>query len=207
MEASFLTTILTFPPVILTILLGIILIYWIFVLLGALDIDVWGDISEGENMGDFLVAAGLAEIPFTIVISLWVLCSWVLTTVATYYLMFPLSSELAQFAMGLGIFVVGIAIALFMTTLLVKPLRPLFVTHEIHAQDKLVGKVCVVSTLRVDENFGQAAYDDKGAGLILAVRAQTPNRLTKGAKALIISYHSNDNTYFVTSYDEIISKS
>ncbi|HEU0034159.1 MAG TPA: hypothetical protein VFQ53_26205 [Kofleriaceae bacterium] len=51
---------LRFPTVIFTIGLGIILIYWVFVLLGALDIDLFGDADvsgAGKGIGDAIVAA------------------------------------------------------------------------------------------------------------------------------------------------------
>jgi hypothetical protein len=45
---------LRFPTVIFTIGLGIVLIYWLFVLLGALDIDLFGhgDVGGGHDIGD-----------------------------------------------------------------------------------------------------------------------------------------------------------
>jgi hypothetical protein len=49
---------LTFPNVVFTIALGIVIVYWLFVLLGALDIDLFGghDVGGAHDIGD--VAGG-----------------------------------------------------------------------------------------------------------------------------------------------------
>ncbi len=52
---------LRFPTVIFTIGLGVILIYWLFVLIGALDIDLFGDADiagAGKGLGDVIGHAG-----------------------------------------------------------------------------------------------------------------------------------------------------
>ena len=42
---------LEFPTVVFTIVLGIVLVYWLFVLLGALDIDLFGgDVCRGPRL-------------------------------------------------------------------------------------------------------------------------------------------------------------
>src|SRR4051812_46032257 len=45
--AAFLAVILAFPSVIYTVLLGVVLVYWLFVFIGALHIN-----ALGEGMGD-----------------------------------------------------------------------------------------------------------------------------------------------------------
>ncbi|HBL31463.1 MAG TPA: hypothetical protein DD490_31955, partial [Acidobacteria bacterium] len=53
--SEFLNAILAFPTVIYTILLGVVVGYWLFVLLGALDINLLGDADldgGGHGHGD-----------------------------------------------------------------------------------------------------------------------------------------------------------
>jgi len=108
-----------------------------------------------------------------------------------------------QVLIGLILLFSSLWLSAYISVFLIRPLKPLFIVEEIHAQESLIGKTCVISTLRVDEKFGQAHYDDKGAGLILAVRAKTPNRLTKNVEVLIIAYDSADDTYTVASLDDL----
>ena len=71
------------------------------------------------------------------------------------------------------------------------------------------GHTRVASYLRsLDNSPGvYRMLDDKGAGLTLSIRAESPNALTKGSKALIISYDADTNVYFVEPYDAIIAPS
>jgi len=48
---EFLNAILAFPTVIFTILLGVVVVYWLFVLLGALDINLLGDADLDGHVG------------------------------------------------------------------------------------------------------------------------------------------------------------
>jgi len=206
MEHSFFSVALTFPAVLFSALLAVILIYWLFIILGVLDIDLFSgiDIFSGEEGSsfDFLIPAGLAGAPFIVIISFLILCSWVLSMLGTYYFVLKMPVLLWQIITGLILLFSSLWLAAYISVFLIKPLKPLFIVEEIHAQHELIGKTCVISTLRVDEKFGQAHYDDKGAGLILAVRAKTPNRLTKNTEVLIVAYNDGENTYTVASLDD-----
>src|SRR5687768_9584421 len=74
---------LRFPVVVFTIGLGIVLVYWVFVLLGALDIDLLGggdhDVGhDGHHIDADGVFAklGLGVVPITITVSLIMLVGW-----------------------------------------------------------------------------------------------------------------------------------
>jgi len=207
MEHSFFTVALTFPAVVFSALLAVILIYWLFIILGVLDIDLFSEIAvfsseEGSSL-DFLLPAGLVGAPFIVIISFLTLCAWILSMLGTYYFVLKMPALVWQILAGLGLLFISLWLAAHVSVFLIKPLKPLFIVEESHAQGELVGKTCVISTLRVDEKFGQANYDDKGAGLILSVRAKTPNRLTKNTEVLIVAYDENENTYTVASIDDL----
>jgi len=201
-EPAFLVTILTFPSVIFTILLAIVVIYWLFVIIGTLDIDTFGDF----DIGDLFNIASLASTPLPVVFSIFTLWGWILTTLGTYYFVLPMPEMLWQLLMGLAIFIVCALFSLYLTVQLIRPFQQAFLITETPIGDKLVGKICAISTSRVDEKFGEAFYrDGKGTEVLLYVRATTPNTLTKGSKALIISYEATENTYVITSYDDMIN--
>ncbi|MCP4701879.1 MAG: ubiquinone biosynthesis protein [Gammaproteobacteria bacterium] len=212
MEYSFLSTILSFPALILSGLLGIVLLYWVLVILGALDIELLGggDADGGDASGDeegfgaLLAFLGLGGVPFTIAISLLVLCAWALAAICTHYLILPIAGTPWRLAAGLAGLLASLWLGAYVAALFIRPLRRVFVTQEVHARDRLEGKVCTITTLRVDENFGQGNYDDGGAGFILSVRARTPNNLTKGVKAVILEYNTENDTYAVIPYNEIM---
>jgi len=198
---SFFATLLIFPAVLPSILLGIVLIYWLLMILGALDIDVI-DFEFGDGSDSFLYVAGIPGVPSTITLSLLIFILWLLCVPATYFLASLLPTGLLQFLAGLLILFVALVIAAQVTVWIVKPWRSFFAEHS-HAADRLIGKTCIITTATVDEDFGQASYEDGGAGLILNVRCSTPNFLKRDARALIIDYDKDTHSYTVTDLDEI----
>lgn len=197
---SFFNTLLIFPAILPTILLGVVLIYWLLIILGALDIDAV-DFDFGDD-GGFLYVAGIPGVPSTITLSLLILVLWLLCVPATYGLAIWVSTGLWQFLVGLLVLFVALIIAAQITVWLVKPWRKFFAEHT-HAAEHLIGKICIISTATVDEEFGQANYEDGGAGLILNVRATTPNGLKRNMRALIIDYDKDTHSYTVTHLDDL----
>jgi hypothetical protein len=156
-------------------------------------------------LASLLSFLSLKGVPITVSMSLLVVFSWLATFVAAFYLGDLLSGG-ARTALLAAIPLVAAIACLPITALSVRPMRGVFGKGAARrGQDTLVGAVCKVSTLTVDEKFGQAVVDDKGAGLTLSIRCDSPNLLTKGARALIISYDPENNVYFVEPYDAIMS--
>jgi hypothetical protein len=188
---------LTFPTVFFTILLGIILAYWLLVIIGLLDID--GLAFEGID--GFFIGAGIAGMPNLISISLMVLSAWLFSLFGTYYVVLSLSNPWWQFLAGAVILFICLWLSAHVAVFLLYPLRGLFALDEgdYHSVQRLIGQTCEISTLAVDENYGQAIFEDhSGTSLVLSVRANTPNNLKKGAKALIVSYEASGHCYQIT---------
>lgn len=206
-----------FPTVVFTVLLGVVVVYWAFVFLGALDIDVFhvdadvgidagvdADLELGHEVGHaaheglggligLLQALDLTSVPLTVMLSLWVLSSWTLTYLAAV----TLGPAAASLALGSGIAAAAAAVSLAATAIGIVPLKGLF--RSVGAQDKrdLVGCTCRVSTLRVNEDYGQAEIDDGAAGIVIQVRCSDPEALAKGSCALVFRYDEADDVYFV----------
>ena len=54
----------------------------------------------------------------------------------------------------------------------------------------------------VDKKFGQAEFDDGGAGMIIQVRCDQENKLKKGSQALIVSYDDRREAFIIEPYDK-----
>lgn len=197
---------LQFPTVVFTIALGIVLVYWLFVLLGALhinllgdphfdtDIDVDGDIGDGHH--DFL---GLDSVPLTISISFITLIGWVGSLLGNQYLV-------GESGFGKALLLpVVLLIALLATSQLVRPLRPVFAVKEGKTHESYVGHLCTVTTNSVDDAFGFANIEDGGSIVQIAVRCDKPGRLVRGDKALIIEFDPARRTFVVEPNKDLIS--
>jgi hypothetical protein len=199
-----------FPTVVFTIALGIVLLYWLFVLIGALDLDLFGhhvDIG-GDGAGDAVGDAGghdaggghdadgdadgnagiwhtlgLGDVPITISASIIVLVAWVASLCLMTYVVV---------AFALPGWVAGILLPLVLILAL-----PITAIKEGKSNADYVGHSCTVTTGHVDNEFGQATVEDGGTVLIIAVRCDAPGKLARGDKALIIEFDPSRQAYVV----------
>lgn len=195
-----LTLISSFPTVVYTIPLGICLVFWLFSLFGVFDfLDV--DIDSEAGLAGLLATFGLAGVPITLSLSLLFLFAWSLSLFSTAWLLPWLPAGLVYNAAGAAALVISLIFSVYLTGKITRPLSRLFVTHEARSNRSLVAKYCEITSLTVNEQFGQAKVEDGGAGLIISIRAAAPNDFKKGDRALIYEYDPDKNLYFISKQD------
>jgi hypothetical protein len=195
-----LTLISSFPTVVYTIPLAICLVFWLFSLLGVFDfLDV--DIDSEAGLAGLLATFGLAGVPITLSLSLLFLFAWSLSLFSTAWLLPWLPAGRVYNAAGAAVLVISFIFSVYLTGKITRPLSRLFVTHEARSNRSLVAKYCEITSLTVNEQFGQAKVEDGGAGLIISIRAAAPNDFKKGDSALIYEYDPDKNLYFISKQD------
>lgn len=201
--ASFLAAILAFPTVVFTVLVGLFLLYALATLLGALDIH-WLDGVLGidhapdsvfEGALNFL---GVAGIPITIFGGVSSVFAWVTSIAATKFLPDSLAMS-AAILVGSGI------AGLVLGGMTVRPMRGIFNTAPAASRKGIVGKICTVRSLRVNETSGTAEVADGGAGYIAEIRCFRENQLTLGSKAIVYDYDHKNDLYHVGPIDPSIA--
>lgn len=205
---NFLDAAIAYPTMIYTALLVVVLFYWLLAIVGLVDLESSGleietelqadaDVGDLGTLAGFLVALGINGVPFSIVVSLMVLLSWMFSCLFGMWLL-PLvpSAPLAAVA-GTAVLILCPLLALPLTARLIRPMRGLFVTHTAISNHSLVGSSCKVLTGHVDEKFGRAEVSTRGTGVNIAVWAETPNDLVKGSVARIIEYDSARQRYLI----------
>lgn len=211
--SSLFAALTSFPAVVYTVLLGVVLVYWLLAIIGLVDfeagadVDIGADAADAGDAGDagdigdagdggpeglsglaaWLVAFGLNGVPFSIVVSLLALVGWFLTGMASLTLL-PLVPDALRWAAGAGVLLAAAALSIVIAAQLVRPMRGLFVTHRAISNAALVGQVCKVLTGVVDERQGRAEVAQRGAGINIRVWAPAPNSLRRGDAALITEY-------------------
>ena len=227
---------LVYPTVGYTLLLALACLYWVFVILGALDIDTFdfelhadgavegaaegaaeaaaegaaeaaAEAAEGaaEAAGDhvetaggllgLLVALRLRNAPVTVVFSFLMLFGWTGSLLGSHYL--GATGWLMGTLVGFG----ALALAVFLTALVTRPMRPLFQTRGGTRRQDLVAGTCEITTGRVDEGFGQAEATLGSDHLLIQVRCDPELGLRKGQQALIIDYANAREAYQVAPLD------
>lgn len=200
----------SFPTVVPTVLLVILLIYWLLSIAGVIDIgdnleldlhhdvgDVHHEPGDLSTLAGYLVALGLGGAPFSIVVTLLVFFTWLATALVHQYLIAYMPTTIIQALLGVGTLIVAAALSIPVSSRLIKPMRPLFVKHQARSNRSLVGLSCKILTQTVDEKFGRAEVSDNGASINIRVWARSPNPLTKNCFAIVLNYDENTQQYEV----------
>lgn len=224
---------LRFPTVIFTIGLGITLVYWLFVLLGALDIDLFqgnGDFdvaAAGKGVGDAIAggAKGAAEGLKGVKLDadadaggLWagLGLAKVPVTISVSVIFFVcwvislLAMHHAPDLVGNGSWVaptilpLTLIVGLPVSGLLVRPLGGVFELREGKSNRDYVGHTCTVTTGHVDDGFGQATVEDGGTVLVIPVRCDRAGALARNDRALIIDFDLERQAYLVEPAAEVL---
>lgn len=220
--AEFLDIIIQFPTVVFTVLLGVVIMYWMLVVLGVfdmdmldfdfdidvdvdvdldLDLDVDTDAHHSGISGIFAFF-GLVGAPVTVITSFIIIWCWLLMLLYATYLQPMVPDWGITWIVSIVAMLVGFIASLYLTQFSIKPIQPFF-EHEGKAlgNKDIVGQLCEIMTGKVDDKFGQARYNKDGAGLVIEVRNTSGATLKKGDKALIVGYSAEKMTYRVEPYD------
>jgi hypothetical protein len=205
----FLHTLTHYPGIIPTVLLAIMLVIWLIAMVGLLDLDSIGpdwlgggelELEAGSDVPGMLVALGLDRMPFSIVLSTVLFFWWLFTLLGAQWT--PDWLPLPLWISGTLVLILGFVLAVPVAAKVLGPFRHLFRVHSGATPVDLIGRRCRVLTLRVDDKFGQVLVDlGGGSELNLKAWARTPNELTRGSTALILSHDAKRNRYEIEGWD------
>jgi hypothetical protein len=214
----FYQNIASFPTAIFTFVLAICALYWLIAVLGMVDIDILDvDLPEAEGdldaagahehggpnaLAGLLMRFGLVGVPATVILTLVALVGWLVCYYLVHFLFAWVPDGILRYLAGLPVLLVSLYLALIVTGVLIKPLRPLFQKTQQESSKHVLGQTAIVRTSRVDQEFGEAMLQDGGAGLILKVRASAGESFVKGDRVVLLEYLKDKNAYRVISEKE-----
>ncbi|MER7007295.1 hypothetical protein ABT297_30230 [Dactylosporangium sp. NPDC000555] len=191
---EFLNAVLEFPTILFTVLLVVVLAYWLIVLFGGADTEsLDADVVDGGTaggFGGFLGSVGLGGVPATIGLSVLVLLAWFVSLAGSTVVDGALPS--------VAVLVVALVVAWLATRLLVVPLRRLFPETSGDSRTAFVGRECVIRTGSVTDTFGQAEVTAAdGSSAIVQVRQTGTDTFTAGSTAVIYEYDRDGEFFWV----------
>ena len=201
----------SFPTAVFTFVLAICVLYWLSAVLGVVDIDslnfdgLDADIDSGNDvttsnaLAGVMLKFGLDGVPVTIIISFLSLFGWLVSYYSVHFFTAFIPQGLLQIVFGLLVLVVAFWVAILITAIMIKMLRPFFQKVEQQTIKRILGQIAVVRTSKVNESFGEAFLDNGGAGLILKVRSNKEQSFVKGDKVVLLEYLEAENVYRVIS--------
>lgn len=197
-----------------TILLGLVLLYWLSVIIGAMDINSFDldmdvdididtdidtdvDANGGATVGWFtgmLQFFHIGRIPLIIVMSFSALTMWVVSI----YVQQALGPS---WGLALALFIPNVFAGLFVTKLITLPLLPVLENLDKGAAKvDYIGRECTLLLNLEHNEIGQAEVVlEDHTPLLVRVKLEEDSQgtLSKGAKALILRQETDRNCYWI----------
>ncbi|WP_200208734.1 OB-fold-containig protein [Micromonospora coerulea] len=193
---GFFATALSFPTVLFSFLLLVVVGYWLLVLTGVLDL---GDDLDADGVpGGVLAGLGLGNVPSTVAFSLLVAVAWFVCLAGTALLDGLGLGAVARIAVLVGVLLAAVLCAWAVTRLVAVPLSRLFPTGTESSRHAFVGSLCTIRTGQVTADFGQAEVTaPDGSSAIVQVRQPGAEPLCAGSSALIYDYDVEGEFFWV----------
>jgi hypothetical protein len=188
----------SWPTLAVTTLLGLVVLYWLCVILGALDFDLFDFDVDLDGHPDSFLDWGmvglkwfnLGEVPLMVWLSAFALPAWLASVSLNRDLVDPTTPQIVAAILR------DVGIGLFAAKVLTWPIKGKLKTREPNPAAELIGRFCEITTSEATAEFGQARYDTDGAPLLLNVRS-VGAPVPKGLKAQIVDYSAEQHVYYV----------
>jgi hypothetical protein len=192
-----------------TVLLVLILLYWLLLIIGAVDLEFFDSlipdmapdmepdmtIEEGGHLfGPLLHWLGIGNVPVMILLSFFIFLGWAFSLIANTALN-PASTP----TIGLLILPLNLAVSLFLAGLIARPFARLF-KPETHQQ--ILYSIGVATTSTVTADFGQVEIPARGAPIVINARTTGETVLHKGEKAIVYDKDDEKGIYYVEKYND-----
>ncbi|MBX2871711.1 MAG: DUF1449 family protein [Saprospiraceae bacterium] len=200
------------PNIVFTVLLLVVMLYWVSVFMGLLDmgsfdvdidvdmdVDVDVDIDADIDADADVTAGGLAgilhffnlgKVPFMIIMTFLVLSMWAISILLNHYV--------GHGSLGFAglMFIPNLAVSLLITKIVTSPLVPIFKNLDTSEEPvDYIGQVCTLLLSASPNDLGQAEVSVNGSSLLVSVMADQ-KEIKKGEKALIVQ-ENKEKSYFI----------
>lgn len=187
-----------------TILLILVLIYWLTVILGIIDIDFFdfdidfdiADCAEGlDGLQAILAYFNLKEIPLMVILSILSLVFWILSM-----LLYLLPITPGGLLNGV-LLIPTIIMSFFMTKLMSSPLKGLFKNMYYKGtedEEKVIGHLVILCCDLEKGRLGQAEVKQEGASILINVKCEfTEDKFKKNEEAFVTKKDDDKNIYYI----------
>lgn len=201
----------SFPTVFFSFFLLLSMMYWLVAVLGVVNIDALdvdlpepdADIGQINAVAGLMIKVGLNGVPVTIIVTLISMIGWLFSYYSVYFFVRDIESPLFHFLASVAVLLGSLYVAVMITAQIIKPLRKFF-NGEVTSSKTILGQVLIVRSSRVDEQFGEATFNDGGAGLVLKIRTSPDNEFKTGDRVVAYEYLKDQNVYRVISEAEFL---
>lgn len=184
-----------------TMLLGLVLLYWITVIIGVADLDIFDfdvDIdtcTSTDGLQEILAFFNIGQVPLMVIISIMALVFWILAMLI-YMLPVPQGGLI-----NVLLLIPALLISLLVTKVVSSSLRGIFKRVHAEASDEHVVIIGQVITLLSDVNdgrLGQGEINRDGASILINVKAKYDDETFKKFEEAYVSKKDDEkNIYYI----------
>lgn len=192
-----------------TLLLGLIVGYWLLVLLGVADSDTEPMDLDGDGIPDVSGSPNglwptcgrflyLGQVPLMIVVSFLAVSMWMISMISNYYFNGLPGHRSAGVAVLL--LIPNVLVSLVLTRIAAAPFRKLFSAMDKASTEgeTVIDREAIVTSAQVDDRYGQVAIVTGAAPLLVNARTAPGDPvLIKGTTVRITSAGADHAFYFV----------
>lgn len=207
-----------------TFLFIIIILYWICVILGALDmgfldfdlesdfetdvmidVEIEADFNTDTNVGGsswfqaFLSFFNLGKVPFMVFMSFLTIPLWGMCITINYYL------GVESFGFAFAIFSACFVLCMFISKFCTWPLVGFFrkLEDDSLGDEDLIGRICYAKTMIDDVMKGQIEIFHEGISFSVYAVTRKGKTIKKGDKGLVIEFNKENNVYYIEPENEL----
>lgn len=194
------------PTLPFTILAGVVSIYWLLMIIGALDLDFLDfdlgtdiDVDVNGSWLDWGLVGlrwfNLGDVPLMVWVSIF---DFAALGTSLYFDQGMSGAEPQQLAAAI---LRSVGVGLLAAKVVTQPLKGKLKIVEPNRVEDLLGRTCVVTTVEATEEYGQAQCRAEGAPLLLNIKT-TDGPHPKGTVVEIVDYEPRERVYFVRGVDK-----
>jgi hypothetical protein len=192
-----------------TVLLILIVLYWIVNIIGALDLDFLDfdldtDLEGGTDSGPFyslLAFLKVGELPFMFVFSILILNFWIIAMLMYYLPITP--GGVVNTALLIPIFILSTVI----TKLEFLPLKIMLTNSSVedHRNNSVLEQLCTLKCEVKDGRLGQAEIERDGASVVINVKSEYEGvSFCKDEVAFVIRKDTDKDIYYIVKSEGVV---
>lgn len=183
-----------------TLLFLFVMIYWLIVIVGIVDIDTFDiDVDADLNVDGFssvLLFFNIGDMPFMIFLTFFTIPFWMVTLAVNDFL------GIESFFPGLIVLIPSFIGCLFVAKFLTIPVALFFKKAKSHHEgvENIVGSICQAKLQITSDKISQAEIKVNGSSVLINAKTKPGLVIEKGQQALVIEHQKDLNFFIVEPY-------
>jgi len=161
-------------------------------------------VSGMSALASLMFHLGLYGVPMTLILTFITLFGWLISYYGFHLALGRFFEPGAlRYVLGVPLFAAALFVGAFLTSFIIRPMRPFFKKEPTVTSASICGRMVVVRSTQVTGTYGEAVYEEGGTNMLLDVRPAREGEIFKrGDKVVLLEYDDVRHLYTVISEDD-----